>query len=460
MINTRKLIAVLLCFILFCGSVKIGWEFVSLHSAKPAMVRNILKIDNTESAVDAVLSYATADFIGNHPVDESFLFWLVDAYGDDKLQMIARNTDFDDPTIWYTAIGKSIHVLWWEYTNAIGLAETDDGEVYVKEPGKETEIVLDFCGDLSMAEDVATTHYMEQQPDGLMDCFSKELLAEMRSADIFVLNNEFVYAAKGTPIEGKTYTFRGNPSYVRYLNDIGADLVTLANNHVFDYGEEGLIATLDALRDFKIPYIGAGRDIKEAAKPVYYIIGGRKIAIVNATQIERSHPFTQEATEDKPGVLKTLNSAYFVKVIAKAKKNADYCIVCVHWGTEGSSGYGADQSALANDFVHAGADAIVGGHTHCLQGIEYINKVPVWYSLGNFWFAVTSAMPADQDTGLARIRIQNDGNISYEFVPCRFSKGVTSLLVDPSEQRKSFDYLEKISRTTMISDDGVIHPKQ
>ena len=109
--------------------------------------------------------------------------------------------------------------------------------------------------------------------------------------------------------------------------------MTLANNHVYDYGEEGLLSTLDCLRKADIPYTGAGENRKEASKILSFVIGGRKIAIVSATQIERATKYTKEATETEPGVLKTLNPVAFLEVIREADATSDYVIVEVHWGT-------------------------------------------------------------------------------------------------------------------------------
>ena len=194
------------------------------------------------------------------------------------------------------------------------------------------------------------------------------------------------------------------------LQQLGADIVSLANNHVYDYGEEALLDTMDTLEQAQIPYVGAGRNLEEAEKIVYFIANGRKIAIVAATQIERSYSYTKEATKDSPGVLKTLKPDKFTEVIREAKSNSDIVIVYPHWGTEGNHSYGADQKELAEAFVSAGADVIIGGHTHCLQGVAYIEDVPVLYSLGNFWFNNKTLV-----TGLAQGRIQKAGSIRLRF---------------------------------------------
>lgn len=435
-----------------CAGTK---DTAAKESVKPKVTAD-KQIDSVDNAVDVILDSATARFIGYHPVDENFLFRISNEYGGKLLCDVASYSDFEDPEIWYATYGKSIHVLWWEYCRATGIADEDAKLVHTAKCAKESETVLDFCGDLTLAAQMATTDYMESKPHGLIDCFSTELLAEMRGADLFVVNNEFVYSKRGEPTPRKTYTFRADPSYVKYLDAIGADLVTLANNHVFDYGSVGLLDTLDTVDSAGIFRIGAGRNLQEAMLPIYFVANGRKIAIVNATQIERSFPFTQEATPTEPGVFKTLDSSLFCSVIKRAKRNADYCIVCVHWGTEYMSHYGSDQYELATDFVKSGADVIVGGHTHCLQGIEYVENVPVYYSLGNYFFSLDGKMPEMYSTGLARIRIRSDGAVNFEFVPCRFTDGNVKLLSAQNQARALFDYIESISETTAISDDGTI----
>lgn len=410
-----------------------------------------ISIGSIDEAYEVILTRCSREFIGGHAIDDSFLSWLGSVYGPDTVTEIASQGDYDNPEVWYQITGKSIHVLWDEFNNAYGFFL--DQNVHELSTASGDEIVMDFTGDLSLADDIATTEYMLQRENGLEDCFSSDLLDEMRSADLLVINNEFTYTTRGEAIPGKAYTFRGDPTRVKELNKIGTDLVTLANNHVCDYGDVGLLDTLETLQNNNTPYIGAGPNIKEAMRPIYYIANGRKIAIVNATQIEKSYNYTKEATETTPGVLKSLNSTKFCKVIKEADQNADTVIALIHWGTEGNASYGKDQVKLANDFISAGADVIVGGHTHCLQGIEYMSGVPVYFSLGNYWFSTTSRMPADYDTGLAKIRIKNDGTINCEFVPCKFSFGVTSM-VHGQEKADIINRLKVYSPSVEFSDDG------
>ena len=329
--------------------------------------------------------------------------------------------------------------------------EEDLQQVYWKTCSSEDEVVLDFTGDINFAEGWGTTEHMDGQPNGINDCFSKDLLQEMNHADIMMINNEFTYSTRGEPLAGKDYTFRADPKRVDLLETFGTDIVSLANNHVYDYGEAALIDTIDTLEEAGIPYVGAGKDLKDAMRPVYFVANGKKIAIVSATQIERSLNYTKEATETTPGVLKTLNPDKFLKVIEEARDNSDYVIAFVHWGTEGNNYFGSDQVALAKQFVEAGVDVIIGGHTHCLQGMEYMDGVPIIYSLGNFWFSASTL-----DTGLSQVIIRDDGTIDFRFLPCIQKNYKTSLVTDESEKRRIFDFMESLSVGITIDNDGYV----
>ncbi len=414
------------------------------------------ELSKYEENSDKILSVCTNEFIGNHAVDESFMAWFISRYGEEPLQRIVDDKEFNDSNKWYEYTGKSIHVLWYEYTMATGIEAYDKQFTFVVDSKNRENVVFDFAGDLSMADEVATTNYMLGQEHGLVDCFSDELLEETNNSDVFILNNEFSYTTRGEPIVEKYYYFRGDPQRAAELKRIGVDSVSLANNHVYDYREQGILDTFSALDNNKIPYVGAGKNLDRASQPLYYIANGKKIAIVSATQIEKNQNFTKEATEDEPGVLKCKDPAIFIEEIKQAKANSDYVLCIVHWGIEYKPNYAKDQVQLAEQFVEAGADAIIGGHTHCLEGVDMIDDVPIYYSLGNYWFAVSADMPGNYDTGLARVTINRDGKLNASFIPCKFSEGVTSLVTDEDEKNNILDDMNKVSRNAKIDSNGNI----
>jgi poly-gamma-glutamate synthesis protein (capsule biosynthesis protein) len=259
-----------------------------------------------------------------------------------------------------------------------------------KQKAKEEEaypITLRFAGDINFDDDYfPMQHFQEIGAESISEVIDPAYVELMNKADVMWVNNEFCYTDSGEPLVGKAFTFSANPENVKYLKELGVDVAGLANNHVFDYGEQGLLDTLATLEAAKIPYVGAGHDIKEAASPVYVKAGPLTIAYVAAERAEKVQIVTQEATEDQPGVLRCYENDRFIESIREAAGKADYVIALPHWGTEHATELEDVQKDGARAYIDAGADAVIGAHPHILQGIEYYNGKPIVYSLGNFWF--------------------------------------------------------------------------
>ena len=265
-------------------------------------------------------------------------------------------------------------------------------------------------------------------------------------------NNEFPYSDRGTPTPDKTYTFRADPKDAHIMKDMGVDIVGLANNHAYDYGPDALIDTIDTLNDIKLPFVGAGKNIAEASHPVYFHANGHVISIVAATQIERlGSPDTKEATADSPGVLRTLDPKKAVAAIEEAAANSDFTVMFVHWGTESTDLVEKRQRDLARAYVDAGADLIIGAHPHVLQGIDYVDDVPVFYSLGNFWFNSRTL-----DTCIVRATLDGDCKLSgVEFIPC-IQRGSCVVSATEAEKARIIEYMRGISNYAQIDDNGIV----
>lgn len=334
---------------------------------------------------------------------------------------------------------------------ASGTAAGSEENIYVKEPHEEGKATLSFAGDISFAEGYANMSYYHSNGNDIASCIAPEVLTRMDGADVMMVNNEFTYSNRGKPLSGKTFTFRANPETASNLSVLSADIVSLANNHVYDYGETALLDTLDTLKQYGIPYVGAGRNLEEAKEIVYFQVGDMKLAYVSATQVERSYVYTKEATESSPGVLRTYDPALFLEVIRKAEATSDFVVVYVHWGTEGVSQFEADQQKLGYQYIDAGADLVIGDHPHCLQGVEYYKGVPIFYSLGNFWFNSKT-----RDTGLVEADVSPEGVVELRFVPCLQKGCRTTLVTDEGEKKRVFDFLQGISANVVIDENGVI----
>ena len=155
----------------------------------------------------------------------------------------------------------------------------------------------------------------------------------MTKSDVMVVNSEFTVSGRGTPLKGKTYTFRAKPERLSIYHDMGVDLALLANNHVYDFGEDAFLDMLDAFNEYNIPYIGAGRNLDEAKKPYFFIVNGYKIAFINATRAEKNI-ITPGADDNNPGVFRCYDTTNLVSEIKKIKEESDYVIANIHYGKE------------------------------------------------------------------------------------------------------------------------------
>ena len=414
------------------------------------------EITDLTGAFEVILQGATKEFIAGYPVDQAFLLWLTSKYGEEAVNEIAYSIldEENDIDTWYQATGNSIHVLWVEYCKDSGFQPYQLEHVHWIETQSEHEVTFGFTGDFNFGENWCTTDYMNAQPNGIYDCFSENLLTKMQAVDILMVNNEFVYSDRGSALPGKAYTFRATPDKVKILEAFGADLANLANNHTYDYGEEALLDTMEYLTNAGVEYIGAGENLDEASKIIYYIANGKKIAIVSATEIERSANYTKEATANSAGVLKTLNPERFINVIKEAESISDYVIAVVHWGTEGNLYPDDSQKRLSEAFVSAGADVIIGGHPHRLQGAGFVDDVPVAYSLGNFWFSTGTLY-----TTVTEVAIKEDGSLSLKYLPCVQKDLTTSLITDTTEMEEFYHYLAAISNGIGIDATGTVYNK-
>lgn len=333
-----------------------------------------------------------------------------------------------------------------------GCIRDESGRILEKKLETEgDEVTLLFAGDILFDESYAVMSTMRQRGGDIKNCFSPETLEEMKAADIFMLNNEFPYTNRGEPTPEKAFTFRAKPESVKYLQELGADIVSLANNHAYDYGEISLLDSLDTLTEADMPYVGAGRNLTDASQTIYFHAGNQKIAFISATQIERLWPpDTKGATQDSPGVFRCLTEKEIFDRIGEAKENSDFVIVYIHWGTEKTDELDWAQPGAAKDLAAAGADLIIGDHPHVLQEIANVDGVPVMYSLGNYWFN-----SATLDTCLVKVKVKDGKMQSFQFLPA-LQSGCSTKLLTGAEKERVINYMRSISGTVTIDDEGYV----
>lgn len=324
-------------------------------------------------------------------------------------------------------------------------------------PPNPYDFTVCFAGDINLDENWSTTQYLNGQENGISDCISEELIAHMNSADVMCLNNEFTYSLGGAPLEGKAYTFRANPERVAVLQELGVDIVKLANNHVYDYGRQALLDTFDTLDNAGIAYVGAGRNLEEAMEPVYMELDGKRVAFVSASRAEK-YKMTPQATEDSPGILRCYDTTLFLETIKEARENADFVLAYVHWGTEYSYELEEVQLTTGKEYLDAGADVVIGAHSHCLQGMEYYDGKPIIYSLGNYWFNEKTL-----DTMLLDLHFYGDdngGQLEVKVIPAVQAECSTKIVTEEEEQERIYSFLEDISVNVEIDEEGIVSEKE
>lgn len=330
-------------------------------------------------------------------------------------------------------------------------AETYAQGIKYYEPKTEGETVITFAGDILFDDEYSIMANIKQRPNGIYDTFSADLLEEMTGADIFMVNNEFTYTLRGEPTPEKQFTFRADPETAVHLTEMGVDIVSLANNHSYDYGEISLLDSLETLEGMEMPYVGAGRNIEEASRPFYFESEGLKIGILSSTQIERlDYPDTRGAAENSAGVFRSWDGTLLYEKTKEAASQCDFLVVYVHWGSENTTELDWAQKEQAKMLAQSGADLVIGDHPHCLQGMEIIEGVPVFYSVGNFLFNSKTL-----DTCLVKATVKDKTLSSLQFVPV-LQKGCKAELLSGSEKTRVINDMRTLSPGVTMDEEGYV----
>lgn len=255
----------------------------------------------------------------------------------------------------------------------------------------------------------------------------REVRSAVRGADLFVVNLECPFTGRGEKL-AKNFNFRARPELVAALLSGGVGAVSLANNHLMDYGPLGLLDTLDTLDRAGVPHFGAGRTLAEARRPAILERHGLRIALLGYFFLGEHNIEPPEiiASEERPGVAGHYSSVTAVEAmlrqdVAAARSQADLVIPFFHWGREGSHTPEPYQLRLGHAAIEAGAAAVLGSHPHVLQGMELYRGRPIVYSLGNFVFG-GHWDPKNKESALFKARFSQTGYLVSEIIPLQIDR--------------------------------------
>ncbi len=204
--------------------------------------------------------------------------------------------------------------------------------------------------------------------------------AVIAESDLAIVNLECPLCEPTKAISKTGPSLNGQPEAAKFLADAGFGLVALANNHIFDYGSDGLLQTMHALRSAGIGWVGGGMDYKSAASPYYVSSNGCRVAILNFAENEWS-----TTRSEQPGAA-PLDPVLNHISIRECLETADHVIVICHGGHELERLPSPRMVQLYRFYVDSGASAVISHHTHFTSGFEVYKEAPIFYSLGNFLF--------------------------------------------------------------------------
>lgn len=394
--------------------------------------------NNSKQTIEKILSYKL-----DEKITKEFLNWINEKYSETVLTKLKESIEKGNyqPNLWHKLTKKSFIVLLEEY-NKVPQERTK-----IINLESQTDITLSFVGDISLADNWYIMPKYDEREKKVLGILSEKVVDIMNNSTLTIANNEFTISNRGEPLPNKLYTFRASPQRLKIYKEMGVDLVTLANNHIYDFGIDAFNDSLNTLEEQQIPYIGAGRNLEEAKQPYYFIINGYKIAFVNATRAEK-FILTPEATTTTGGVLRCYDPTTFINIIQETKQNSDFVIALIHWGTEDTSQLEQVQIDTSKQYIEAGADIIIGTHAHTLQGIDFYEEKAIIYNLGDFIFNNET-----KDTGIFQLTITEDGSFKYKFFPCKEENEYTDLLTG-AEQKRVLEKMQNLSPNITMEETG------
>ncbi len=276
-------------------------------------------------------------------------------------------------------------------------------------------VVLAFGGDVHFESTIGAE--LRASPSLVLTSIEPVL----RQADVAVVNLETAVTTGGAPA-AKTFVFRAPPNALAALAAGGVDVASMANNHGMDYGEAGLRDSLAAAKQYRFPIIGIGLNDSQAYRPYRATVHGQRVAVIAATQVlddELVSAWT--AGPGKPGLASAKDVPRLVRAVRQARATSDTVVVFLHWGVELQQCPSRDQRTLAKQLVAAGADVVVGGHAHRLQGAGRMGNALVDYGLGNFVWYGTSELSTQ--TGVLLVTTEGRRVLGYRWQPARIVDG-------------------------------------
>jgi len=230
-----------------------------------------------------------------------------------------------------------------------------------------------------------------------------------------------------------------------YLKQLKINAVTLANNHILDYGEVGLEDTLEFCKENGIQTVGAGKDFAKSTKPLRKEIDGKIFSFINFAENEWASAMCNTGGAHPMDIIDNANLVKF------EKEEVDIVIVIIHGGHEYYHYPSPRMKKQYRFYAEMGADIIIGHHTHCIGGYEVYKETPIFYSLGNFLFTKHSDFDNWYKGLVVKIEISKTHEISFDLIPSKQRKEDFYLETQTGiEKKMTFIDVDNINKTILV----------
>lgn len=284
----------------------------------------------------------------------------------------------------------------------------------------------------------------------------------IESADVAIANLEAPLTSSEERFEDKKYTFKVPSDFVYGIANAGFDVVTMANNHIVDFGCEGILDSFAALEGAGLFHCGAGRNRDEACAPTIVDVNGVKVAFLGFSM---TYPDDFWATSTRCGTCYPTEELLY-NVITKAEELADLTVVSFHWGAEKYDTPREYQKKFGHLAIDFGADLVLGHHPHVLQGLELYQGKLIAYSLGNYVFA--SYSNSARTSMVLQAQLDQNGLLFAKVIPINVHNHSINFqpvaLKGKSRQNVIYELnefsLPLNQGRTIVNDDGYILPSK
>jgi poly-gamma-glutamate capsule biosynthesis protein CapA/YwtB (metallophosphatase superfamily) len=239
-----------------------------------------------------------------------------------------------------------------------------------------------------------------------------DLYEDLKASKLSIVNLEGPVLNSGNPSPKTGPVIAMKPLVLEALVDADINLVTLANNHVMDFGIEGFKETITRLNQSNLSFVGAGLSKTVKREPFLTAIKSKKIAIINVCEHEW---ITDINSESGANGVDVIEHYYQIKAL---RSTTDFIIVIYHGGNEYHPLPTPEMKKIFRFFVDAGASAVIGHHTHTFSGYERYHDCPIFYSLGNFIFDSHKKSKGENwNTGIAIGLTIINGQLDFKIIP-------------------------------------------